>query len=223
MRKYIQVNNISALCTGSITFFKIIYGLKMIRFFILLSRDTKIIMPEMPENNKSTTNKNQKSGLWYAVYTHPRAEKQVYSRLLETGLEAFLPMQKTYRIWSDRKKLVEKPLLSSYVFVRVHRKEFPLVFKTFGIVKFISFEGEPVSIPQDQIDNLKLLVDSDAEIEVTSGTFEKGDQVEVVNGSLIGLTGELIKIGGKKRVIVRIDKLDQNIIVTIPSTFLRKL
>lgn len=160
---------------------------------------------------------------WYAIYTRPRAEKLVFTRLIEIGVDAFLPLMKTYRKWSDRKKLVEKPLLNSYVFVKVKPKEFPLVFRTNGVVKFISFEGQPVAIPQNQIDNLRLLINSDAEIEVTGDTFGKGDNVEVISGSLIGLTGELINVKGKKRVVVRIDRLDQNIVVTIPVTFLRKV
>jgi transcription antitermination factor NusG len=160
---------------------------------------------------------------WYAVYTTPRAEKQVLSRLLEAEVETYLPMQKTYRQWSDRKKLIEKPLLSSYVFVKVIPTDFPKVYRTVGIVKFISFEGQPASIPQKQIDNLRLLIDSNAEIAVTSEKFEKGDNVEVITGSLTGLTGELVKVHGRKRVIIRIDKLEQNIVVTIPVTFLRKI
>ena len=160
---------------------------------------------------------------WYAVYTHPRAEKQVYKKLVESEVESFLPLQKTYRQWSDRKKLIEKPLLTSYVFVKTKPKYFPVVFKTYGVVKFVTFEGQPVAIPQNQIDNLRLLVNSNAEIEVTSEHFEKGDNVEVIAGSLVGLTGELINIGNQKRVIIRIDKLDQNIILTIPVTFLRKI
>jgi transcriptional antiterminator RfaH len=160
---------------------------------------------------------------WYAVYTHPRAEKLVFSRLIEIEIETFLPLQKTYRQWSDRKKLIEKPLISSYLFVKVKKKQFPHVFRMPGVVKFISFEGQPVPIPQKQIDNLRLIVNSDAEIEVTGESFSKGDNVEVVTGSLTGLTGELIHVHGKKRVIVRIDRLDQNIIVTIPVTFLRKV
>ena len=159
---------------------------------------------------------------WYAVYTNPRAEKLVHSRLTEIGIEVFLPLQKTYRQWSDRRKLIEKPLLSSYVFVKVIPADFPKVFKTTGVVKFISFDGHPVAIPQNQIDNLRLLVDSDAEIEVTTDILAKGDNVKVVGGSLIGLKGELISRKGKKRVVVRIDKLEQNIIVTIPVTFLKK-
>lgn len=160
---------------------------------------------------------------WYALYTKPRAEKLVYQRLLESDIEAFLPLQKTIRIWSDRKKLVEKPLMSSYVFVRTNYKYFPQVYKVNGVVKFISFEGQPVSIPQKQIDNLRLIINSDAEVEVTSERFAQGDSVEVVNGSLIGLTGELVKIGTHNRVVVRIDRLDQNLILKIPKAFLRKI
>jgi len=160
---------------------------------------------------------------WYALYTRPRAEKLVFQRLVEAGIETFLPLQKTYRMWSDRKKLVEKPLLSSYIFVKTNSKNFPIVYKTTGVVKFVSFEGQPVSIPQNQIDNLRLLINSDAEIEVSSEKFATGDNVEVTNGSLIGLTGELIKIGSKNRVVVRIDRLDQNLILKIPLAFLRKV
>jgi transcriptional antiterminator RfaH len=166
---------------------------------------------------------NKSEDKWYALYTRPRAEKLVFQRLVEAGIETFLPLQKTYRMWSDRKKLVEKPLLSSYIFVRTSKKSFPKVYKTNGVVKFVSFEGQPVSIPQNQIDNLRLLIDSDAEIEVTSDKFAQGDNVEVINGSLIGLTGELIRIGSKNRVVVRIDRLDQNLILKIPKAFLKKV
>ena len=160
---------------------------------------------------------------WYALYTRPRAEKVVFQRLIEAGIEAYLPLQKTYRTWSDRKKLVERPLLPSYIFVKTKSKHFPIVYNTNGVVKFITFEGQPASIPQKQIDTLRLLIDSDAEIELSSEKFAPGDYVKVLSGSLIGLTGELINIGGHNRVIVRIDKLDQNLILKIPKTFLKKI
>jgi transcription antitermination factor NusG len=160
---------------------------------------------------------------WYAIYTHPRAEKQVYQRLLEEGVETFLPLQKTFRVWSDRRKLIDKPLLPSYLFVKTRTKFFYQIYKTHGVVRFVSFEGKPVAIPQKQIDNLRLLVDSDADVEVSSENFAQGDNVVVMSGSLAGLTGELIKIGRKNRVIIRIDRLDQNLILKIPKTFLRKV
>jgi transcription antitermination factor NusG len=160
---------------------------------------------------------------WYAVYTNPRAEKLVRDRLLEIEVDVFLPLHKTYRIWSDRKKLVEVPLLTSYVFVKVCPVTFPKVYQTPGVVRFVTFEGQPASIPQNQIDNLRLLINSNEKIEISSDKFERGDNVEVIRGSLVGLTGELINTGRKNRVVVRIDRLDQNLIVDIPLTFLRRL
>jgi transcription antitermination factor NusG len=184
-------------------------------------------MPLQEESNISQEVRILKNGSgeekWYALYTKPRAEKLVYQRLVEIDIETFLPLQKTIRTWSDRKKVIEKPLLTSYIFVRTKSKFFPQVYKTNGVVKFISFEGQPVSIPQNQIDILRLIINSDAEVEVTSEKFAPGDNVEVINGSLIGLTGELIKIGTHNRVVVRIDRLDQNLILKIPKVFLRKV
>lgn len=177
----------------------------------------------LPEDVKKVILQNKEENKWYALYTRPRAEKQVYLRLVEAGIETFLPLQKTFRKWSDRKKLVEKPLLSSYIFVKTKSKYFPVAYRISGIVRFVTFEGHPVSIPQNQVDNLRLLVDSNAEIEVTSDKLETGDNVEVISGALRGLTGELIRIGTKKRVVVRIDKLEQNIVLKIPMAFLRKI
>ena len=177
----------------------------------------------IPSKEQKIKKNNSSEEKWYALYTRPRAEKLVFQRLVEEGIETFLPLQKTYRMWSDRKKLVEKPLLSSYIFVKTKKKNFPKVYKTNGVVKFVSFEGQPVSIPQNQIDNLRLLINSDAVIEVSCEKLATGDNVKVINGSLIGLTGELIKIGSRNRVVVRIDRLDQNLILKIPKAFLRKV
>ena len=122
---------------------------------------------------------------WYAVYTRPRAEKLVFHRLTEESVETFLPLQKTFRIWSDRKKLVERPLLPSYIFVRTNKKNFPRVYNINGVVKFVSFEGQPVSIPQKQIDNLRLLINSDYERLGHIREIRTGDNVEVISGSLV--------------------------------------
>lgn len=172
--------------------------------------------------NMNSVRAKEAAKRWYAVYTRPRAEKQVFRRLEEAGIETFLPLQKTIRKWSDRKKLVEKPLLSSYIFIKTKTSFFPAVYTLPGVVRIVTFEGKPVAIPQYQIDNLRLLVDSNADVEVTKEHFGKGDMVEVTVGSLKGLTGELIRIGSQKKMVIRLEKLEQNIIVTIPVTFLKK-
>ena len=161
--------------------------------------------------------------IWYAVYTNSRAEKRVHERLLEQGIESFLPLQKTLRQWSDRKKLVERPLISSYVFVKIIQREYFTVRKTEGVVKFIMIQGKPVPIPEAQITNLRILCGSDAEVEVSADVYEKGDQVEVTVGSLAGLRGELIRVGRKHKVVIRIIQPGMNLTVDIKTNAIRKL
>ena len=50
---------------------------------------------------------------WYAVYTRPRSEKKALITLSEDGYEVYLPLKKTLRQWSDRKKWIEFPLIPS--------------------------------------------------------------------------------------------------------------
>ena len=160
---------------------------------------------------------------WYAVYTRPRFEKQVQKSLQEQGIEAYLPIIKTMRQWSDRKKMVEVPLFSSYVFVHIDRSSYDQVLQTHGAVKYITFEGKAATIPASQIDNLKIIVDSNEKIETTWESRHKGDRVVVVAGSLKGLKGELITDGNRKKVLVRIHGIDQNLTVEVHSSLIEKV
>jgi len=160
---------------------------------------------------------------WYAVYTKSRAEKKVMSRLGEAGLEVFLPMQKTIRKWSDRRKVVDVPIISSYVFVKIRKSDFGSVLRCSGVVKFITFEGTPVKIPDEQITNLKILSNSDADVFVTRDVFIKGDLVEVLYGSLAGLRGELVRVGNRRKVVMRIIDSDLNLTVDINTIAIKKL
>ena len=62
---------------------------------------------------------NQGPANWYAVQTRARNEKVILNRFEEQGLTTFLPLVTEIRRWSDRKKKVELPLFSCYVFVKM--------------------------------------------------------------------------------------------------------
>ena len=64
-------------------------------------------MQSFTEESQSYTEETMKQ--WYVIYTKSRAEKQVNQRLLEQGIETYLPLQKIIRQWADRKKRVEVP------------------------------------------------------------------------------------------------------------------
>ena len=79
------------------------------------------------------------SARWFAVYVRSRHEKRVYEVLIQKGVESFLPLVKTIRQWSDRRKKIFLPLFKGYVFVRIELWELFDVLEVDGIVRVVRF------------------------------------------------------------------------------------
>ena len=157
---------------------------------------------------------------WHVVYTNPRAEKRVYQLLEKNRIEAFLPLKKTLKLWSDRKKWVEEPLFNSYVFVFVSEKEYMQVLQIPGIVRYITFSGKAATVPAAQIELIRRLLMSDAEMEISRHVFKPGERVKVNAGQLMGLEGELVSLHSEKRLLVRIHEMDRSLLLNISAAFL---
>ena len=171
-----------------------------------------------------TEEKKLLTSQWFAVYTRSRMEKKVVSEMDKREIKCFLPMRKVLRQWSDRKKWVEVPLFNSYVFVNITQKEYDSVLQIMGIVRFITFESKAVAIPLQQIEAIKTYIEQGASDFIASETLlEVGANVEIIHGSMIGLSGVLLTIQGKHRVKVDIDCVGQSLIIDIPKTSLRIL
>jgi transcription antitermination factor NusG len=154
---------------------------------------------------------------WYALYVSSRAEKKVEAELTKKGVENYLPLKTTLRRWSDRKKWVEMPLIPGYIFVKILYKNYLTSLQTTHVVAFVRFEGKPAVIPDRQIDFLKrMLKQTDYTWEVSAEKFVPGQVVEIIAGPFIGLEAELIAIKGKKRVGVRIEQINNVLLVDIP-------
>ena len=160
---------------------------------------------------------------WYAVYTRSRAEKQLMVLLIEKGIEAYVPLHKVMRQWSDRKKLVEVPLIRSYCFVKVAPRDYQKVLNTPGAVRYVWFSGKPAEIPERQIDALKSITGSGIEVEVAPGFFQPGVQVVVTSGPLTGITGEMVSVANRKKLLVRIDHLNHVMMLSISPGMLKKV
>ncbi|TVR43429.1 MAG: UpxY family transcription antiterminator [Bacteroidia bacterium] len=156
---------------------------------------------------------------WYAIYTRSRFEKRTYHFLREKGVEVYLPLVKRWRIWSDRKKQVEIPLVPSYLFVRTvaenHHTYFDIL-NTPGVVRFICFEGKAVSIPENQIDTLKRLNGEGVDMACLRSCPPPGSPVRIIHGPMKGLEGEVISVGKNKNLILRLNALDKCINLKIP-------
>lgn len=160
---------------------------------------------------------------WYAIYTRPRWEKKVAERLAEKHIEHYLPLVKTLKIWSDRKKWVQEPLFKSYVFVHINDKEYLPAIQIPGTVKYVSFENKAVSIPPLQIKAIKTFIESGESLYPESPDIKEGDRVKIIRGSLKGLEGILIKFHNKHRVRIIIEGIRQSLHIKVPLSFLSPL
>jgi transcription antitermination factor NusG len=161
---------------------------------------------------------------WFAVYTNPRAEKKAYAELIKNGIDAYLPLQKTLKQWSDRKKWVEEPLFRSYIFVNIPQSKYFDVLNTPGIVRYVTFEGKAVPIPPRQIDAIRFyLADLPQSSDWGNSDLVPGSMVEIIRGPLKGLTGQLVDFKGRQKVRIEIEALGQSLYLTIPAAQLRKV
>lgn len=157
---------------------------------------------------------------WYPVYTHPRAEKKAYQALVDKGIETYLPLHRQLKQWSDRKKWVEEPLIKSYLFVCIAESEQTEVLMTKGITRFIYFSNRITPMPDRQIEQLKLLMASPYELEITEENLQAGEKIIIKAGPLKGITGEMISYRSQKQLILRLENLGQSIIVNVASSLI---
>lgn len=155
---------------------------------------------------------------WYALYTRSRAEKKVYDALIEAGVTAFLPLIKKVRTWSDRKKIVDAPLFNSYVFVMVNEKDYYTALNVFGALRYITFEGKPVAIPEKQIIAIQRYIDDPLPEEDAGTLLQPGQLVVIRSGPMEGLTGKLVNYKNKFRLLVHIETVGQMISINIPRS-----
>ena len=153
---------------------------------------------------------------WYAIYTRPRYEKRVAGLLTQGGIENYLPLMKSLRQWSDRKKIVEMPLFPSYIFVHINEKEYFYTIKVEGIVRFVTFEKKRVIVPDYQIEAIRKYVETGEEIIVNKEDYSVGKLVRVIHGSMKGLEGRLVELLGKQRVKVEIESIQKTLFIMIP-------
>lgn len=158
---------------------------------------------------------------WYAIYTKSRFERKINNALQKSGFQTFLPLIKENRVWSDRVKSVEIPLLPSYVFVKTHYTDFSKFYHFPGFLRFVSMEGRPCTLKEDDINLLRQLVRGDLQTKVSSNC-KVGDVVRVIKGPLRGWEGRIERKMGESRIVFHFSSIQQAISVDIPAHFVEK-
>ena len=134
---------------------------------------------------------------WFVVYTRPQQELKVASQLSAIGITNYCPTITLLKQYSDRKKKVTRPLLSSYVMVELEQNERNKVFACNGIVRYLFFLGKPAVVPASDItlmqDHLNGVYN---DIKIT--TLSVGDSHMITQGPFSGVTGKVVETNNTK-------------------------
>lgn len=158
---------------------------------------------------------------WYAIYVNVKHEKKVVQKLLEQHIVAYSPVVKKLQQWSDRKKWVEFPMLSGYVFVKIDGLEKEKVLQCPGVYAYIKFSGVEATIRDSEINILKSIEESGYDVTQETTDVKLLDRVEITQGPLKGLFGTIVHLQNANYVQIQLENLQQNIMVKLPQHSLK--
>lgn len=119
---------------------------------------------------------------WYVLYTKPKWEKKVTEKLQQIGITAYCPVISKVQQWSDRKKKVEMPLFSSYVFVQIEERDRNAVFAVSGVIRYLFWLGKPAIVKDQEIVAIQQWLSEPDSFEVEVRTWQAGDKVVIEQG-----------------------------------------
>ncbi|HET7897049.1 MAG TPA: UpxY family transcription antiterminator [Flavisolibacter sp.] len=151
---------------------------------------------------------------WYAIYTKPKWEKKVAQLLSRKGICNYCPLNSTLKQWHDRKKWVDEPLFTSYVFVRLAPEEHAEVRKTPGVLNFVYWLGKPAVIRDGEIEAIQSFLQDHRNVKVEKTQVRLNDQVKVIAGPLYEREGTIVEVY-QKTVKVLLPTLGYALVATI--------
>ncbi len=153
---------------------------------------------------------------WYALHTRARHEKAIERRLRDQGMQTFVPTTIQVHRWSDRKKKVEVPLFSCYVFIRsaLSAEDRTRVYQVESVHGFVGTRGSSLPIPDEQIESIQKVLTQTAPWR--SYPFLKaGQRVRVRGGAMDGVEGVFLSENGDHSLIISIDAIQRSMAVRI--------
>jgi transcription antitermination factor NusG len=153
---------------------------------------------------------------WYAVHTHARSEKAIEYQLRAKGLTTFLPLATEVHRWSDRRKVIEVPLFSSYVFIRLvmNPANRLKVVSVQGVLSFVGGRGQGTPVPDPEIEAVRTLVSQ--KVPWSPHPFPAiGSRVRIVGGALEGIEGVLLSRDRAETLVVSVEALQRSLAVCV--------
>jgi transcription antitermination factor NusG len=134
------------------------------------------------------------------------------------GIISYCPVREEEHKWADRKKMVEVPLFTSYLFVKINPREESKVRQTLGVINFVYFQGKPAIVQDSVIDDIKHYLSACPDMDVINfNELSVGDRVRVKSGAFVDQEGQVLEIQGK-HVLMSLDNLKCVLVARVHSS-----
>lgn len=153
---------------------------------------------------------------WFAALTRARHEKRVEERLSCKGVKAYVPLYEKTSRWKDRRVRLRLPLFAGYVFVSLPWRDRLRALEVPGVVRFVSFGGNPAAVPDEEIESIRVSLQSGLGVKPTQGLC-LGQRVRIHSGPLEGCEGYLVRRKGAYRLILSVSLIQRSIAVEIDA------
>jgi transcription antitermination factor NusG len=151
---------------------------------------------------------------WFAVQVWSGREQSSAIHLRQRGYDVFLPCYRERRRWSDREKVVNRPLFAGYVFCRVDVDVAGKIVTAPGVIRIVGDGGRPLPIPAHEIEAIQRIVDTRLAVEPWQA-MRAGQRVRVEVGPLRGIEGVVVTVRNRHRMVVSISMLQRAVAVEI--------
>ena len=164
---------------------------------------------------------------WYVAHTRVNQELFIKKKLDELGIENFLPCEEHVRETPLGRKMIRVLLIHGMIFIRTDKAtSFSLINEyALNIIYLKDIEGHHTLIaPDKQMEDFMFLLDFSPDgVEILNKDLKRGDKVRVIKGPLQGLKGELVRLRGHKRVVIRLEGVASIATSYIPGSFLERI
>lgn len=134
---------------------------------------------------------------WFVIYTKPRFEIKATQILNSIGIEAYCPTFNSIKQYSDRKKKIKRPMIPSYIFVKVEEKKRKLIFAVPGIIRYLFWLGKPAKVQNKEIDLMKNNL-SGIYNEISIKKLNIGSNYNITQGPFKGYMGKVVRLNRNK-------------------------
>lgn len=140
-----------------------------------------------------------KSAKWYVIHTYSGYEQMAKSslekliennNLSDTILDIQIPMEQTIEEKNGKKKVVQRKLIPSYVFIKMiyNNNLWHVITNIKGVTGFVGPQGRLLPLTDDEVKRMGL------ERKVENVDFVVGDTVKIVSGPLDTLIGVITSL-----------------------------